>query len=212
VGLKITELTELAATPAITDILAIVDDPGGSPATKKITVANLHKAPVFTGAVTIPTINLTGGQIAFPATAVPSADPNTLDDYEEGTWTFDLQFGNAKVGITYNAAFTEGYYTKIGRLVTCTGFTILTSKGTSVGPATLSGLPFTVANDNRAYAASYPYYSGVSFANVPLMYAVKNSVYLDLQEITEVGVLTSLTDANFANDSQIMVSISYVGV
>ena len=26
-----------------------------------------------------------GGQIAFPAVAVPSADPNTLDDYEEGT-------------------------------------------------------------------------------------------------------------------------------
>ena len=38
---KITELTELSAAPETTDIIAIVDDPGGSPVTKKITVANL---------------------------------------------------------------------------------------------------------------------------------------------------------------------------
>lgn len=38
---KITELTGLGATPASTDILPIVDDPGGTPVTKKVTVANL---------------------------------------------------------------------------------------------------------------------------------------------------------------------------
>ncbi len=43
----------------------------------------LINSPTFTGQATIPTIDLTGGQIAFPATAVPSADPNTLDDYQE---------------------------------------------------------------------------------------------------------------------------------
>jgi len=39
----ITELDELATTPEDTDIVPIVDDPGGSPITKKITVANLTK-------------------------------------------------------------------------------------------------------------------------------------------------------------------------
>jgi hypothetical protein len=38
---KITELTELSATPAGADILAIVDAPSGSAETKKITVTNL---------------------------------------------------------------------------------------------------------------------------------------------------------------------------
>jgi len=38
---KITELTELTA-PASIDLLAIVDDPAGTPATKKITLENLH--------------------------------------------------------------------------------------------------------------------------------------------------------------------------
>ena len=38
---KISELTELATAPAGTDIVAIVDDPGGSPVTKRVTVTNL---------------------------------------------------------------------------------------------------------------------------------------------------------------------------
>ena len=41
----------------------------------------------ISGPLTIPTINLTSGQITFPTTQVPSSDANTLDDYEEGTWT-----------------------------------------------------------------------------------------------------------------------------
>jgi hypothetical protein len=40
---KTTALTELASAAA-TDILYIVDDPGGTPLSKKITVANLHAA------------------------------------------------------------------------------------------------------------------------------------------------------------------------
>ena len=38
---RITELNELNAQPADSDIIAIVDDPAGSAEIKKITVANL---------------------------------------------------------------------------------------------------------------------------------------------------------------------------
>ena len=41
---KITQLTALGAAPDTADILAIVDDPGGTPVTKKVTVANLLAA------------------------------------------------------------------------------------------------------------------------------------------------------------------------
>jgi len=41
---KITELTALGATPDLADILPMVDDPSGSPITKKVTVANLVAA------------------------------------------------------------------------------------------------------------------------------------------------------------------------
>lgn len=53
--------------------------------------------------------------IGFPATQVASTDPNTLDDYEEGTWTpsfTNLTVVNGTGGATYS-----GTYTKIGRLV-----------------------------------------------------------------------------------------------
>jgi len=57
-------------------------------------------------------LHLTSGQVGFPATEVLSADANTLDDYEEGTWT-PLQSGLTVVGTpTY-----VGTYIKIGSLV-----------------------------------------------------------------------------------------------
>lgn len=83
----------------------------------------------------------TNGQISFPATANPSADVNTLDDYEEGSWTPVVRFGGASVGITY--ATQSGRYQKVGNKVTIWGNVILSSKGSSTGTMTMSGLPFT---------------------------------------------------------------------
>jgi len=56
---KITELTELTTVES-SDLIAVVDDPSGSPITKKATVSNItaSKAPLasptFTGTVTLP--------------------------------------------------------------------------------------------------------------------------------------------------------------
>lgn len=56
---KITELTELTTVES-SDLIAVVDDPNGSPITKKATVSNItaSKAPLasptFTGTVTLP--------------------------------------------------------------------------------------------------------------------------------------------------------------
>ena len=99
----------------------------------------LTASPTFTGQATIPTINLTGGQITFPATAVPSADANTLDDYEEGTWT-PVAASSAGSLTSYTST---GIYTKVGRTVSLTGqFTIVTA-GTASGYAQIAGFPFT---------------------------------------------------------------------
>jgi hypothetical protein len=56
--------------------------------------------------------------IAFPATQVASSDANTLDDYEEGTFTPTVTSVGG-TGIVYVAdASDSGRYTKIGRVVT----------------------------------------------------------------------------------------------
>jgi len=81
--------------------------------------------------------------ISFPATQVASTDPNTLDDYEEGTWTPTVLGSTTAGTATYSTQV--GTYTRIGRKVT-----ILCSLGYSAGTGTgnlnIGGLPFVTAN------------------------------------------------------------------
>lgn len=92
------------------------------------------------------TVVLSIGQVKFPGTAVPSTDVNTLDDYEEGTWTPAITFTTpGNLVITYSTQ--TGAYTKIGNLVqislriTTVTFTHTTASGTML----ITGLPFTPA-------------------------------------------------------------------
>lgn len=132
-----------------------------------------------------------------------------LDDYEEGIWTIGVSFGGGTTGITYLAGHTTGLYTRVGRLVTISGRCILTSKGTSSGDAAITGLPFTVYNDVSAYASVSVLLSTVTFANQFNAFASPNTTNIVLGEMTEAGVNTSLTDADFDNASRIIVGGSY---
>jgi len=102
-------------------------------------------APVFTGQATIPTINLTGGQIAFPATAVPSADPNTLDDYEKGTAVVAMAATTSGT-ITIDASYDTIGYVKVGDSVVFTGDIRIGSVSSPVGDFTVTDIPFATAD------------------------------------------------------------------
>lgn len=113
---------------------------GGTP-----TIASPVLSGTATGTYTLagtPTIsssvNLVSGNIVFPAGQVPSAGVNTLDDYEEGTWT-------PSVGGTATYTSRSGEYTKIGRLVFVRSSMAINTIGTG-SAAVISGLPFTSAN------------------------------------------------------------------
>jgi len=136
-----------------------------------------------------------------------TAAANALDDYEEGTWTMGVSFGGASTGVTYN--LNTGAYTKVGNKVTVTGFLQLSSKGSSSGVAKITGLPFTIpANLNRLSAPSL-WFNNITFANQFQGYCDQNSTNIDLYETTEAGVATALTNADFANNSEIMLSATY---
>lgn len=77
--------------------------------------------------------NLTSGQIAFPATQVPSADANTLDDYEEFSWT-------PSVGGTATYSAQSGKGMKVGGGVFFRGHLTISTIGTG-SQNTISGLP-----------------------------------------------------------------------
>lgn len=83
-----------------------------------------------------------GAGITFPATQSASSNANTLDDYEEGSWTPILQTENGNMSVSY--AVQEGSYTKIGNFVHARGYLLVTaisSQGT--GGVVINGLPFT---------------------------------------------------------------------
>jgi hypothetical protein len=95
----------------------------------------------FTGLVDISAAG--AGQIQFPATQNASANANTLDDYEEGTWTATLT-GDTTAPST--PVTTTGYYTKIGNVVTASvQFNDVNNTGAS-GSARITGFPFTSAS------------------------------------------------------------------
>ena len=83
-----------------------------------------------------------GTGIAFPATQSASSDPNTLDDYEEGTWT--PTWGGTVSDPTATYGSQTGRYVKIGRMVwVYCAINVLTFSGGS-GNLLIRGLPFAV--------------------------------------------------------------------
>ena len=157
-------------------------------------------------------LTLQNGRIKFPATQNSSADANTLDDYEEGTWTpvFTTD-STAPTGVSYSSRY--GTYTKIGNVVSFRCTIQLSSKGTGgTGNVIISGMPFAAAGLAGGYAYQpinawfYPQ-SGDTFTN---LYA---SLY-DSASYIFVGNTPKATDmtpwSSFGNSSKISFSGTYV--
>ena len=101
------------------------------------------------------TASASGAGITFPATQSASSDANTLDDYEEGTWTPTAASGLVVVG-TFSS---NGKYTKVGRLVTVSGQILSTTSLTlTANQEVIGGLPF----NNTAHGAGGGITSGLN--------------------------------------------------
>ena len=145
--------------------------------------------------------------IQFPTTQVASANNNNLDDYEEGTWTMGLSFGGGTTGITYSS--NTGNYVKIGKQVTVTGFIAMTNKGSSTGSAKIIGLPFTVGSATANYSATSFWTDTITFTVSLQGYGNVSGTTIDMLQVSALGVGTALTDTNFANNSRLMVTLTY---
>ena len=88
------------------------------------------------------TPSTSGAGITFPATQAASADANTLDDYEEGTWTPVYSGITGSIGSTAYV-IQRGRYTKVGRMVFATAEIELSNKGSWTSGIRFEGLPFT---------------------------------------------------------------------
>jgi hypothetical protein len=99
------------------------------------------------------TPSASGAGITFPATQSASSNANTLDDYEEGTWTSAITCGTSGT-ITVAGTHNTQSYTKIGRQVTVTANLYMSSVSSPVGTVTITGLPFASGSGNGLRSAA----------------------------------------------------------
>lgn len=154
VGLLTTADATATYQPLDTDLTAIA---ALSPADGAVMIGNgsawtADTTPTLTGLLTV------NGQIAFPSTQNASSDANTLDDYEEGTFTPTVVgTGTAGAG-TYTTQ--QGRYTKIGRQVFFE-ISLAWTAHTGTTNMNISGLPFTAAATHNTIVSSG--YSAITF-------------------------------------------------
>jgi len=101
---------------------------------------NSTGALVFAGGTT----TADGIGITFPATQSASSNANTLDDYEEGTWTPTDASG---AGLTFTDV--SGNYTKIGRMVFAQ-FALRYPSTANASNSLIGGMPFAPATGDSA--------------------------------------------------------------
>ena len=125
------------------------------------TVATLT-TPSFVSTIGVggATPSTSGAGITFPATQSASSDANTLDDYEEGTWTPTIS-GSTTAG-TGTYTVQTGVYTKIGNTVSISAW-VAWSAHTGTGNLELTNYPFaSIGTSNYRASGSFGWVDGVA--------------------------------------------------
>ena len=150
------------------------------------------------------------GQIVFPTTQNPSANANTMDDYEEGSWTPGYTSSQAN----FSYAARVGRYVKIGKVVTAYCFIACSSVSGSTGnPLSVFGLPYVHVNTSNLYASpTIGQIFNVSWptdARQLIGYMVFNQSTIALYWVRNATTELAATAAQFGSNTGFMLSITY---
>lgn len=182
--LKVTDNGPLGATAKV------ITDGMGNDSALKLGTAGAE----ITGPLTLS--GASAGQIVFPASQNASAGANTLDDYEEGTWT-------PAVGGDATYTTQTGRYTKIGRVVHLFGRLTIDVLGTG-SAHTVSGLPvaaesvggFPVTVSYWADLAVAPVFVGGYVSGSTIVFGGLTAAGADLTD--SLGILGDAADVMFS--------------
>jgi hypothetical protein len=147
-------------------------------------------------------VPVAGTGITFPATQNASSNANTLDDYEEGTWTpTATRFGTAPTGVTYSDRI--GTYTKIGNVVTAYfDFTISSISTAGSSQNAITGLPFSAEGSVFPvpnYRACNAVPAGPTATTRLAGYVAGTAIYLETDNIGNAGFGTNgIVNGNWA--------------
>lgn len=182
------------ATPSSTNLAAAVTGETGSGSLV------FDTQPVFANTIGVggATASTSGSGITFPATQAASTNANTLDDYEEGTWTPTDQSG---AGISFDAE-TAGSYTKIGNNVNYRAIIIYPATGD--GATSIWGpLPFTVTASRADRGAGAIFTNGGTAAQCVIPFTATTTIQVfkpsgALMSNAEFSGATILFGGNYA--------------
>jgi hypothetical protein len=183
-----------AATPAIrgtdtntgiffgADIIGFSE--GGVEAMRINSAGNLQT--IGTISVGNATPSTSGAGITFPSAQSASSNANTLDDYEEGTWTPVIEGTTTAGTVTYAARNAK--YTKIVRLVILNTY-VSWSSGTGTGNLRMSGLPFTEGGDSTYGVVTLSEFDNISMTALyyPSAYIGNNTSQINFEQAPTGG-------------------------
>ena len=176
-------------------------------------------------AATIPTnglgvdagLDIAGGNLTFTTSAkgvhigVTSATAaNLLDDFEEGTFTPDLDDSSDNSPSSMTAA--QGYYTKVGTQVHIQVYVAINSKGSGMtgNVMRISGLPFSGISGLSFQAGPISYVSNLDIDGAPVggtVYAANAFAYL---YYTSGDNSAQVTPSMVADGTRIAFACSYI--
>ena len=171
------------------DILFAVND-GGSETTALTIDASEAGLAIFNAGVAL------GG----------TGSANTLDDYEEGTWTPVFLGGSGNPTVDYTSQV--GDYTKIGNLVYVQAYILVNTTSGGSGNLRVGGLPFTAKNSGARGFAS------IALGNViSTIYATQlidgNQTYSILRKDTSGQPVAEVQVSDLANSEYLWYSGVY---
>lgn len=148
--------------------------------------------------------------VALGVAASSNASSNTLDDYEEGTWTPAFTGTGGASGQSYSDQ--SGHYTKIGNKCFCSCNLQLSTKGTISGFVKISGMPFTVASGTAAAnagATTYAHKWDLDTGHVLEVWIYNTDTIYLMQTEYAGDAPTQLTTGHMQNTTGVKVTFSY---
>jgi hypothetical protein len=127
-------------------------------------------------------------RITFPASPSLSSNVNTLDDYEEGTWTPTLIAFSGGTNATISYGQQLGRYTKIGNTVFLEFYVSINSKAGGSGIVCIGNLPFTPEGSMQYSGTLTPYTDFTVSVTNPSVYVAYSGSFGALALFTEFGL------------------------
>ena len=159
-------------------------------------------------------VYINGGVVFGDAGSSGTATSNSLDSYEEGTFTPTLSIGGTTLASTSGSS---GRYTKIGRKVYIEGTATRNTAAGASGALLVHGLPFTILNANSIGVMGAGTFwmdqGGASSDTVAHVYAANGNTYFQGVRSTSTGARASTRYAQaqeFGEGRPVYFNFSYV--